>query len=216
MSSSGVTTAGAKSGINQMEKDLSKLSIAQKPQSNTDEHHIDQSHDALLFEASLLSQEVCGSLPEGYVMRPLKASDYDKKYLNLLEELTKVGNPSKEDFVKRFQFLKANNVTFGHVYLTVVIEHLESSRVVASGTLLVERKFIRNLGLVGHIEDIVVSSTERGRSFGKKVIDQLSHLSKATGCYKTILCCEDKNIGFYEKCGYKQKEVEMVQYFNKE
>lgn len=98
-------------------------------------------------------------------------------------------------------------------YFTIVIEELSTSRIVASGTVLVEIKFIRGCGKVGHVEDIVVHESQRGKSFGKKLINQLTHISNSMGCYKVILCCSDKNVGFYEKCGYQRKEAEMAKYF---
>ena len=63
---------------------------------------------------------------------------------------------------------------------------------------------------MGHIEDIVVDVKHRKRGLGKMIIDYLTEYSKNKKCYKVILNCSQKNIGFYEKCGYKQKEVEMV------
>lgn len=114
-------------------------------------------------------------------------------------------------WVERFQWLQSRNTE----YQTVVIEDVDAKKVVASGTVLVESKFIRGGGKVGHIEDIVVDKSQRGKNLGKKVIEALTALAKRAGCYKTILCCDEKNVGFYEKCGYKKKEVEMVHYFDK-
>jgi glucosamine-phosphate N-acetyltransferase len=98
-------------------------------------------------------------------------------------------------------------------YYIVVVEQVSINKIVASGCVLVESKFIRNCGKVGHIEDIVVDNSQRGKNLGKRIIEQLTHVAQSAGCYKVILCCEDKNIGFYEKCGYEKKEVEMVHYF---
>lgn len=65
-------------------------------------------------------------------------------------------------------------------YFTLVIENTDHSTIVAMGTLVVELKFIRGGASVnelckftlipfqaGHIEDIVVLSTERGKNFGR-------------------------------------------------
>jgi glucosamine-phosphate N-acetyltransferase len=84
--------------------------------------------------------------------------------------------------------------------------------IAACGTVFVERKFVHANGLVGHIEDIVVNEKYRKLKFGKIIIEQLKVIGKTKGCYKIILDCEEKNIKFYEKCGFKQKEVEMVWY----
>jgi hypothetical protein len=42
------------------------------------------------------------------------------------------------------------------------------------------------------------------------VVSDLLEFSKAAGCYKTILDCSEDNVPFYEKCGLKKKEVQMV------
>jgi len=47
------------------------------------------------------------------------------------------------------------------------------------------------------------------------VIEQLKHIGFAQGCYKIILDCNDKNVGFYQKCGFKQKEIQMALYKSK-
>lgn len=38
----------------------------------------------------------------------------------------------------------------------IVIFDVAKQRIIGTGTVLIERKFIRNLGVAGHIEDIVV------------------------------------------------------------
>ena len=47
------------------------------------------------------------------------------------------------------------------------------------------------------------------RGLGKMLIEKLKDLAVEKGCYKTILNCSEDNIGFYEKCGFYQKEVQM-------
>ncbi|KAJ3361740.1 Glucosamine-phosphate N-acetyltransferase-like protein [Allomyces javanicus] len=162
----------------------------------------------LAFSPDLIDPEVQAVLPSGYVMRPLARSDFDKGYFALLAQLTVVGDISKDAFEERFDYIKRHNDT----YYPLVIEDQNVGKIVGAGTVVVERKFLRGLGLVGHIEDIVVDADQRGKKLGLRVIAALTHLSKATGCYKVILNCNDDNIAFYEKCGYTKKEVEMVLY----
>ena len=68
--------------------------------------------------------------------------------------------------------------------------------------------------MVGHIEDIVSHKDYRGQNLGLIIIDTLKHIGKGQGCYKIILDCSEKNVGFYEKCGFTKKEVEMVLYID--
>jgi glucosamine-phosphate N-acetyltransferase len=107
---------------------------------------------------------------------------------------------------EQFNFMKARN----DMYFTIVIENTAKKEIVAAGTVLIERKFIHGVSKVGHIEDIVVNKNYRGQNLGKWIIEQLKDIGKAVGCYKIILDCSEKNIPFYEKCGFKHKEYEMV------
>ncbi len=136
-----------------------------------------------------------------YKIGRLDKSDYYRDFLQLLEQLTIVdaNNISYEDFCKRL-----NNMTSD----TFVIIHTKTD--VDTGRIYIEKKFIHHLGAVGHIEDIVVDVKYRKKGLGKMIIDYLTKYGKNKKCYKVILNCSQKNIGFYEKCGYKQKEIEMV------
>lgn len=60
-------------------------------------------------------------------------------------------------------------------------------KIVASGTLVMERKFIRGCGKVGHLEDIVVDKALQGTGVGKKLINVLVELSESLGAYKVSL-----------------------------
>ncbi len=69
-----------------------------------------------------------------------------------------------------------------------------SDRIVSVGTLFVERKFLRGLGAVGHIEDIAVDKSQQGKKLGLRIINALTGISENSGCYKTILNCSESNI----------------------
>jgi len=163
----------------------------------------------LLFSTSLISPEVQVELPSGYKIRPLASDDYERGFLETLSVLTEIGNVSKAQFLERFNYLKQHN----HEYFTLVILSPED-RVVGAGTIFIERKFIRNTGLVGHIEDIAVNKNQQGKKLGLRVIQALKYVGANRGCYKVILDCSEKNVPFYEKCGFTRKEVEMAWYCN--
>ncbi|KAG0231269.1 Glucosamine-phosphate N-acetyltransferase-like protein [Actinomortierella wolfii] len=157
-----------------------------------------------LFSPSLISPEVQSQLPEGYLMRPLEMTDYEKA------GLTVVGNVSAETFRSCFENMRRAP----GVYHTVVIEDLAQSRIVASGTLIVEQKFIRGGGKAGHIEDIVVHDSQRGKKFGIRLIDQLKYLANQLGCYKLLLTCSESNEPFYEKSAFARKDLHMALYLS--
>ena len=84
-----------------------------------------------------------------------------------------------------------------HTYFPIVILDVNSDKIVAVGTLFIERKFLRGLGSVGHIEDIAVDKSQQGKKLGLRIIQALTHISESSGCYKTILNCSDANIRQY-------------------
>lgn len=89
---------------------------------------------------------------------------------------------------------------------------LDKQKIIATATLLVELKFIRNCGKCGHIEDVVVDTSYRGLRLGLRVVEALITAAKDSGCYKVILDCSESNAPFYEKCGLIKKEIQMVRY----
>jgi glucosamine-phosphate N-acetyltransferase len=136
--------------------------------------------------------------------RNLEYGDYNKNYFDLLSQLTICGNCTQNQFEKFVDNLNKNHI---------VIVYEENNKILASGTLFIEPKLIRNCGLVGHIEDIVVDKELNGKGIGKKLVCALSDYAKDNGCYKVILDCRSEIISFYEKCGFSKKEEQMVQYF---
>mmetsp|Transcript_16514 Transcript_16514/g.28052 ORF Transcript_16514/g.28052 Transcript_16514/m.28052 type:complete len:101 (-) Transcript_16514:147-449(-) len=92
-----------------------------------------------------------------------------------------------------------------HNYKIVVIVDKATKKIIGSGSLIIEKKFIRNAGICGHIEDIVINESHRGQKLGLRIIKVLTDIGWANNCYKVILDCDEKNTGFYEKCGYSVK-----------
>ncbi|KAI0107907.1 acetyltransferase [Hypoxylon sp. NC0597] len=162
-----------------------------------------------LFSSDLISPAVSAALPEGYVARSLRLSDYDAGFLDCLRVLTTVGEISKEQFAERYQWMSSQDT-----YYVLVIEDTTKGKIVGTGALLVERKFIHSLGLVGHIEDIAVAKDQQGKKLGLRVIQALDFIAEKVGCYKTILDCSEANEGFYVKCGFRRAGLEMAHYYD--
>ncbi|KAG5635150.1 hypothetical protein H0H81_012272 [Sphagnurus paluster] len=183
----------------------------------------------LLFSPDLISDDVKKSLhPDVHVrlmsatpltdqptntfmrpqIRPLASTDYTRGHLNVLSVLTAAPDPGAAAWLSHFNALRAQPRT----YYTLVIVHKRSDQIVGVGTVFLERKFQRGLSLVGHIEDIAVDEKQQGNKLGLRIIQALTYISENSGAYKTILNCSDKNIPFYQKCGYEKKENEMARY----
>ncbi|KAJ6262102.1 hypothetical protein Dda_2907 [Drechslerella dactyloides] len=156
-----------------------------------------------------IPSEVTSALPTGYAIRPIQKSD-KQGVLDVLAVLTTVGDISNESWDDRFDYISKHDDTY-----TILCITDEAGKVCATGSLIVERKFIRNCGLVGHIEDIAVAKEQQGKKLGLRMIQALDSIAEASGCYKSILDCSESNQGFYEKCGFKLAGVEMAHYYKK-
>ncbi|RWW77403.1 hypothetical protein BHE74_00014451 [Ensete ventricosum] len=143
-------------------------------------------------------------------LRRLEISDNAKGFVELLSQLSPATSPlSDADFLARFTDLSA----LGDDHLIVVAEDQRSGRIVATGSVFLERKFLRGGSKVGHIEDVVVDTAVRGQHLGQRVVRYLADHAKAAGCYKVILDCTPDLRSFYEKCGFTEKNIQMALYF---
>jgi glucosamine-phosphate N-acetyltransferase len=88
----------------------------------------------------------------------------------------------------------------------------KNNSIVGTATIIYEQKFIHNIGLTGHIEDVCISESQRKTGLGKKIIDNLIKEGIQKGCYKIILDCSEENQSFYEKCGLEKKGIQMAIY----
>ena len=134
-------------------------------------------------------------------MRTLCIYDFDKNYIDLLEQLTVVGEVTHEQFTG---FVEKNGKNI------FAIE--ESNKIIATITLIIEEKLIRNCGKVLHIEDVVVDKLHRKNGTGKKLLEFATQYAKDNNCYKIILDCSEDVKKFYESVGFSCKNLQMSYY----
>ncbi len=136
------------------------------------------------------------------IIRELRKEDLWNGFLISLDSLKNASNIEKSKAEEIFEKINSNPD-----YIIAVAEI--DGKIVGSTTLLIEQKFIHDGGLVGHIEDVVVSKEYQGQKIGAKIMKYLIEISKKRGCYKTILDCTDDVKPFYEKLGFKQVANEL-------
>lgn len=154
-----------------------------------------------LFDCEILSALDYGELKanpkllEGgsLVLRPLNRADYKFGYLELLAQLTSVGEIGEAQFGSQFDRMRDCLNT----YYIIVIEDRSKNKIVGSATLHVEFKFIHQTSLRGRIEDVVVDDGYRGQQLGKLLLETIKLLAKHVGCYKLSLDCKDTMIKYY-------------------
>ena len=168
--------------------------------------------DTALFDAQVLSRLDNTVLPlceqhgvsyknpgKNLKLRPLQISDYDKGYVQLLSQLTKVGVMDEDTFQKQFKAMKSTGCHYAFV-----IEDLDKGTVIANATLLIEHKFTHAAAQRGRIEDVVVDDSYRGQHLGLVMLETLTMLGKKLGCYKISLDCTSEMSGYYKKFGYQE------------
>lgn len=148
------------------------------------------------------SQKRLPILPYGYTIRQLNYEDYIG-YLDLLSQLSTVGNVSELSYKSQFDVIKKNP----NHYIFII----ESSGkiIVGASTLLIEPKFIHKCCYVGHIEDVVVHKNYRKYGLGSIIIQHIIEFAKTQGCYKIVLSCKTENIPFYSKNNFYEHETTM-------
>jgi glucosamine-phosphate N-acetyltransferase len=128
----------------------------------------------------------------------------------VLGVLTQAPDVGAEAWAAQFQAMRSETATY---YILVVVSR-ETDQIVASGGVFVERKFLRSLGRVGHIEDIVVAREMQGKQLGLRMIQALTQISEDVGCYKTILNCSEKNIRTFYASVPAGKAVPLTNFFS--
>ena len=184
---------------------------------HNDDHSISNGKpaDEFLFDSALLRSifdsyslkdpKLSGNMyDEKYLLRPLAISDYDHGYVELLRQLTECGTISSEAFQKRFHQMRECPNTY---YVLVLEDTLVDKQIVGTATLVCERKFLRQLGIRGRIEDVVIHDRCRGQQLGKLLLSLLTQLAREKcDCYKLSLECKDHLVSFYQQFGFDHED----------
>ena len=136
--------------------------------------------------------------------------DIKSQYIALLSQLTTAEPVSTELFLKQVNAIsEIGNIVIGFCFN---IEE-QAIQIIGSGTIFFEPKIIHGCKFAGLIEDIVVHQSYRGLGVAQFIIFKLKLQAIDKKCYKVILDCDPNLAGFYEKCGFIQKGVQMAKYF---
>ena len=140
-----------------------------------------------------------------FIFRKLEESDYHKNYLQLLSQLTQVGNITPVDFSK----------ILGKIQSQIwVFEDSQANKIVASASILLEQKIIHCGGIVAHLEDVVVDEEYRGNQLGQKLIANIVEKARESGAYKIIADCKPELLSFYSKNGFEKRGEQIAIYFS--
>ena len=132
------------------------------------------------------------------------------KHLSLLSELSIVTDLDTNLYLEHIK-----NISNIGTIIVCYIENPISEKfdIIASGTIIIEPKLIRGGKNVGHIEDIVVKNTYRGRQISSDILNMLKNVAREKNCYKIILDCNEEVKKVYNRSGFEEKGIQMGMYF---
>ena len=91
----------------------------------------------------------------------------------------------------------------------MVVAENELGEIVGTCTLHLQKKFIRDGGIAGLIEDVAVRENLRGQNVGSLLVQKAVDIAKSKNCYKVILSCFPERVAFYERNGFAQESLTM-------
>ena len=132
------------------------------------------------------------------------------KHLSLLSELSIVTELDTNLYLEHVKKISSMGTIFVSYIDTPLSENFD---IIASGTIIIEPKLIRGGKSVGHIEDIVVKSTHRGKQISSDILNLLKNIARENNCYKVILDCNEEVKKVYNRSGFEEKGIQMGMYF---
>lgn len=140
-------------------------------------------------------------------LRELEETDFNNGFLSLFEQSKKPLEISSEDFKKILNSMKSSP----NLHLVIVGVDKKSKTIVGAGTLIIEKKFIRDLGIIGHIEDVSVDTNWVEKNVGKAIVECLTRIAfEAEKVYKCIVGCSEKNVPFFQQVNFKIVQKNMA------
>lgn len=132
-----------------------------------------------------------------------------KSYLQLLSNLTITTEIETIHFEKNIERIHE----MGMIIVGMIGDvKTEQFAIIATGTIIIEPKIIRQGKNVGHIEDIVVSKQMRNKSISQEILTILKSFASKHNCYKIILDCDEAVKKVYMKNGFVVKGIQMAEY----
>jgi glucosamine-phosphate N-acetyltransferase len=138
-------------------------------------------------------------LNENTIFRNIVKNDYNE-YIQLIH--TDISKEKYDIFI--------DNV-LGDYHQIIVLE-LES-KLIATGTLLIEEKLTYGGCKMGHIENILVDEAYRGKGYGELLVKELLDKAKIMKCYRVDLNCNVELENFYKKNNFNASSISMSIFF---
>jgi N-acetylglutamate synthase-like GNAT family acetyltransferase len=126
------------------------------------------------------------------MIRPITYSDYNQ-YKKLIDS---------NFTISYFNYFIDNIINKNHI----IYVYEKDNIIIACGTLLIEYKLTHGGCKMGHIENIFVEESHRGKGFGTEIVNFLKNELKNKKCYRIDLICSEDKYKFYNYCGFNIKQ----------
>ncbi len=138
-----------------------------------------------------------------FTIRELQEADIENGLLETLENL--YDDTEEMDPVQIKEILGERS----DANVLTLVALTQENQVIGTVSLILERKFAHGGAYAGHLEDCITRKGYEGQGVGKALVAAIINKAREHGCYKVILDCDQKNMGFYAKNGFKPKEQQM-------
>ena len=132
------------------------------------------------------------------IIREFVPDDIKKGLLETYQEIWKIDEIT--EFTLR-DWMSNNNY--------MIVAENDDGEIVGTCTLHLQKKFIRNGGVAGFIEDVAVREYLRGKNIGSQLVQKALELANEKNCYKVVLSCFSERVNFYKKNGFFEESLTM-------
>lgn len=123
-----------------------------------------------------------------------------EQYLRCLNRLSP--SPESGNIISQFYRMASNEAY--HIFVAK-----NGHQIFGVASLFIERKLSYGGCQVGHIEDVCVLPGCDGKGVGSALIEKCLQVAKEEKCRKVLLSCDEDNINFYQRFGFKEHEFAM-------
>jgi glucosamine-phosphate N-acetyltransferase len=132
--------------------------------------------------------------------RILEKNDF-KIYIQLISQFRPIGIEIDYEI---FNNIYDKIFTNSEIYVAVF-----DNKLIGSITVIYEQKFIHNLSIYAHIEDVIVDENYRHMKIGSKLLDYVKKIAKEKKCFKLSLVCNDMVKPFYLNNNFEERGLNM-------
>ncbi len=130
------------------------------------------------------------------LLRTLQEDDYHRGFLETLSNLSHVE-------MSETRFLEIMREMKGTLSMCVHVGE-QNGQIIGAATSMVRRAFGHNGAYVMHLEDVATRKGHERKGVASTILRSTLEQGRSFGCYKAILNCSDKRVGFYEGLGFSK------------